>query len=71
MGKKNHPKLKKLCEILACFFGDEKHRDTSKVIIFTQYRECASEIKQFIESREDTSQLVRSDVFLGQKGEIT
>ena len=30
-----HPKLKKLAEILTLYFTDPKHKDTSKVIIFT------------------------------------
>lgn len=65
LSKKNHPKLKKLSEILVCFFSDEKHRESSKVIIFTQYRECANEINSYIQSRDDTRALVKSDVFLG------
>ena len=32
---KNHPKLRKLTEILQCFFNDDKHKGGSKVIVFT------------------------------------
>ena len=31
----NHPKLRKLAEILTIFFSDEQHKDKSKVIVFT------------------------------------
>ena len=32
---KNHPKLKKLAEIMINFFNDPAHPETSKVIIFS------------------------------------
>lgn len=34
----NHPKLKKLSEILVAFFMDPAHAENSKVIVFSQYR---------------------------------
>jgi len=42
---KNHPKLCKLAEILMAFFMDPVHAETSKVIVFSQFRESAKEIK--------------------------
>ena len=39
-----HPKLKKLAEILTLFFSDPQHKTSSKVIIFTQFRDSAKEI---------------------------
>lgn len=35
LNQSEHPKLKKLVEILTAFFSDPKHRDKSKVIVFT------------------------------------
>ena len=64
--------MKKLAEILQIFFNDikQKERD-SKVIVFTQFRESAKEIKTFWDRKIEPKELVRSDVFLGQQGEIT
>lgn len=64
--------MKKLAEILQIFFNDikQKERD-SKVIVFTQFRESAKEIKNFLDRKIEPKELVRSDVFLGQQGEIT
>lgn len=47
---KNHPKLKKLSEILDHFFKDETH-SKSKVIIFSQFRESANEIKRYLDKK--------------------
>lgn len=68
---KNHPKLQKLAEILSAFFSDPKHTEASKVIVFTQYRESAKEIKRFLDENIKPVGLVRSDTFLGQQEEIT
>jgi ERCC4-related helicase len=46
---KDHSKLRKLYEILICFFTVGKTREQSKVIIFTQFRESAKEIKEYID----------------------
>jgi ERCC4-related helicase len=47
----NHPKLRKLAELLTLFFQDPKHEKSSKVIVFTQYRESAKEIKRFLDAK--------------------
>ena len=71
LGSKNHPKLRKLTEVMQCFFNDDKHKGGSKVIIFTQYRDSANEIKQFLNNKIEPKGLVKCDVFLGQRGEVT
>lgn len=48
---KNHPKLCKLAEILMAFFSDPTHAQASKVIIFSQFRESAKEIKSFLDRK--------------------
>lgn len=50
---KDHSKLRKLFEILMCFFTIGKTRDQSKVIIFTQFRESAKEIKEYIDRQQE------------------
>lgn len=61
---KNHPKLMKLAEILMAFFTDPQHATTSKVIIFSQFRESAKEIKNFLDRK--TNGLCKSQIFVGQ-----
>lgn len=61
---KNHPKLRKLAEILIEFFKDPLHAEASKVIVFSQFRESAKEIKAFLDAK--TGGLVKSDIFVGQ-----
>ena len=60
---KNHPKLKKLSEILDLFFKDESHA-LSKVIIFSQFRDSANEIKRYLDRRN--AGIVHAEVFVGQ-----
>ncbi|CDW71642.1 helicase c-terminal domain-containing protein [Stylonychia lemnae] len=59
----NHPKLRKLSEILETFFLDESHVN-SKVIIFSQFRESANEIKRYLEKKNPDT--VKAEVFVGQ-----
>lgn len=59
---KNHPKLKKLSEILDLFFRDDAHKN-SKVIVFSQFRESANEIKRYLD-RKNTG-VVHAEVFVG------
>lgn len=54
----NHPKLDKLKEIVYEETVDDKNK---KIIIFTQYRDTASKIKQVLESINITS-----EIFVGQ-----
>lgn len=61
---KNHPKLKKLFEILTTFYSDPKHKDSSKAIVFSQFRESANEIKRYLDKKSDG--LIKSQVFVGQ-----
>jgi ERCC4-related helicase len=58
----NHPKLKKLSEILDTFFKDTKH-SVSKAIVFSQFRESANEIKRFLDKKNFG--VVKSGVFVG------
>ena len=60
---KNHPKLKKLAEILIAFFTDPIHANGSKVIVFSQFRASAKEIKKFLDMK--TEGLVKSEIFVG------
>ena len=60
----NHPKLRKLVEILNAFFSDPEHTETSKVIIFTQFRNSASEIKNYLDNKAESC--VKSEIFVGQ-----
>ena len=67
-GKIDHSKLKKLYEILSYFFTEGKTRENSKVIIFTQYRESAKEIKNYIDDCQKANLqqgLIRAELFLG------
>lgn len=59
----NHPKLRKLVEILVAFFSDPEHAARSKVIVFVQFRDSAKEIKSYLDRK--TNQLVRSEIFVG------
>ena len=52
--------------MLKIFFNDPKHKDNSKAIVFTQFRESAKEIKRFLDVKITPKGLVRSDTFLGQ-----
>ena len=45
----NHPKLRKLVEILVEFFNDPQHTENSKVIVFSQFRASATEIKKYLD----------------------
>ena len=58
----NHPKLRKLSEILESFFLDESHKN-SKAIVFSQFRESANEIKRYLEKKNPDT--VKSEVFVG------
>lgn len=60
----NHPKLRKLAEILIAFFSDPEHAKASKVIVFSQFRDSAKEIKAYLDKKTDG--LVKSDIFVGQ-----
>ena len=60
----NHPKLRKLVEILTAFFTDPEHKDNSKVIIFTQFRNSATEIKGYLDLKAEG--VVKAEVFVGQ-----
>lgn len=60
----NHPKLRKLVEILITFFSDPEHAKSSKVIIFSQFRSSANEIKNFLDLKSEG--LVKSKIFVGQ-----
>lgn len=60
---KNHPKLRKLAEILMEFFSDPT-KSESKVIVFSQFRNSATEIKQYLDTK--TECLVKSEIFVGQ-----
>ena len=65
-GNQDHAKLQKLCEILLNFFKSPEHTKNSNVIIFTEYRESAKEIKNYIEEAfRFKSGLVRAAAFLG------
>jgi ERCC4-related helicase len=46
------------------FFSDPQHKETSKVIIFSQFRESAKEIKGFLDRK--TNGLCKSQIFVGQ-----
>ena len=59
----NHPKLKKLVEILSVFFSDPEHKDNSKVIIFSQFRNSANEIKKYLDKKAEG--IVKSAIFVG------
>lgn len=59
---KNHPKLRKLAQILQDFFSDPENPPESKVIIFSQFRDSAKEIKSFLDKKCDK---VKSDIFVG------
>ena len=61
---KNHPKLRKLVEILVTFFKDPKHARESKVIVFSQFRESAKEIKNYLDKKSEG--FVKSELFVGQ-----
>lgn len=60
----NHPKLKKLVEIMTAFFSDPKHAENSKVIVFSQFRNSATEIKNYLDKK--AGHLVKSEIFVGQ-----
>ena len=60
---KNHPKLKKLSEILGLFFKEEAHQK-SKAIVFSQFRESANEIKRYLDKKNPG--VVKAEVFVGQ-----
>ena len=60
----NHPKLVKLTEILVAFFSDPQHAEKSKVIVFSQFRQSAQEIKNFLDNKSEG--LVKSAIFVGQ-----
>ena len=67
--ERDDSKLRKLLEILEAFFTIGKTKEESKVIIFTQYRQSANEIKEFIEMNQDQEKkFVKSDIFVGVKG---
>lgn len=73
-GKTDHSKLRKLCEILEYFFTSPQTKATSKVIIFTQYRESAKEIKDFVEAdflSKNMPGIVKAELFLGQGGGVS
>ena len=57
-----HPKLKKLSEILHNFFSDPVHKD-SKAIVFSSYRESASEVKRYLDKKNPG--VVKAEVFVG------
>jgi len=66
---KDDSKLKKLLEILEAFFTIGMTKENSKVIIFTQYRQSAAEIKEYIEQNQNQEKkLIKSEVFVGVKG---
>ena len=68
--KGDNSKLVKLLEILESFFtlGQAKNSN-SRVIVFTQYRQSAGEIKDFIDANQDKEKkVVRADIFVGVKG---
>lgn len=59
----NHPKLKKLSEILSSYFSKaENIANKSRVMIFTQNRASAIEINQYLQKIEN----VNSSIFVGQ-----
>ena len=60
----NHPKLKKLVEILVNFFSDPEHKENSKVIIFSQFRSSANEINAYLTKKAEG--FVKSAIFVGQ-----
>ena len=60
---KNHPKLRKLAEILVDFFKNPDNA-VSKVIVFSQFRDSAKEIKNYLDLK--TENLVKADIFVGQ-----
>jgi ATP-dependent DNA helicase MPH1 len=64
LATKNHPKLKKLVEILFNFFNDPEHTTASKVIVFSQFRDSAKEIKAYLDRKAGA--LVKSEIFVGQ-----
>lgn len=45
---KNHPKLRKLAEILVDYFKNPDNA-ISKVIVFSQFRDSAKEIKNYLD----------------------
>ena len=52
-------------EILTAFFTDPEHAGgASKVIVFSQFRESAKEIKSYLDNK--VGELVKSNVFIGQ-----
>ena len=59
---KNHPKLRKLAEILIDYFKSPENA-TSKVIVFSQFRDSAKEIKNYLDLK--TEGLVKADIFVG------
>jgi ERCC4-related helicase len=62
---KNHPKLRKLAEILVEYFSNEENKQRqSKVIVFSQFRDSAKEIKHYLDHKTDN--LVKADIFVGQ-----
>jgi ERCC4-related helicase len=63
LATKNHPKLKKLVEILVNFFNDPVHTTNSKVIIFSQFRDSAKEIKSFLDRK--AGEMVKAEIFVG------
>ena len=66
-----HNKLTKLFELLKVFFEMETQGRNSKTIIFTQFRESAKEIKDYIDRQmeiKDCKGLIKADIFLGASG---
>lgn len=59
----NHPKLKKLLEILGDFFRNKENiEQQSRVMIFTNNRSSANEICNFMQKDE----MIRPSIFIGQ-----
>lgn len=50
--------------MLTAFYGSTDSKPDSKVLIFTNYRDSAREIKEFLDLNR--SDLIRSELFLGQ-----
>jgi len=59
----NHPKLKKLMEILTTYFSEKENLEKqSRVMIFTNNRSSANEITSYLEKDER----IKPSVFIGQ-----
>jgi ERCC4-related helicase len=59
-----HAKLRKLSELLEVFFNSESSKADSKVIVYTNYRDSAHEIKEHLD--DEQPDLIRSALFMGQ-----